>query len=276
MERQYFVHLNGQQQGPLSLKAVRELPLNSATLIWYEGLTGWVAANTLDEFKDLFKTVPVVPVPDQPGTEGGGQVPPPPQDKRANVTGTIPGWTSNAQLSREIDKHYRNVIVFLITSIAGIFVASLITFILADMSDGLGIAAAWLGGLTVLALIIACIVSFCKFHYRCWAVANARTGSTETTPGSAVGLLFIPFFNLYWNFRSYHDLSRLLGHAIQPLEYDPGMRPNAGTAQAMCILRVCGIIPYLGFLASLVALILWFIVIAENRKAATHLLREPA
>ena len=64
MDRGYFLHINGQQVGPLSLAQARQQPITASTLVWFEGLSGWVAAGTLDEFKDLVRTSPgSMPIP---------------------------------------------------------------------------------------------------------------------------------------------------------------------------------------------------------------------
>jgi hypothetical protein len=42
------------------------------------------------------------------------------------------------------------------------------------------------------------IVVMCFFWYRAWR--SIQDGHARTTPGKAVGLMFIPLFNLYWAF----------------------------------------------------------------------------
>lgn len=276
MERGYFLHINGQQVGPLSLALARQQPITASTLVWFEGLSGWVAAGTLDEFKDLVTASPgSMPIP-QPlpnsQTPAGDSFP---TNASGANSGAIPGWSSNRVLAEEINKNHQFTVAFFICFIAALITTGFLAFIAADTGGWEGAAlVGFIGGAITLTFVVLYLVCFCKFHYRCWAVANARTGSTEVTPGQAVGLLFIPLFNIYWYFRSYGLLSQLLAKAIQPLDYDPTYRPNTGTAQAMCVLKVISIIPYLGTLAALVNIILWFIVIGENRKAATHLLRD--
>ena len=276
MERFYFLYINGQQLGPLSLVQARQQPITAATLVWFEGLSGWVAAETLDEFKDLTSagsgSIPIAQSPPILQTLVGES----PQVGASGAnSGTIPGWSSNHALAQEINKYHQFTVAFFLCFIAALITTGFLAFIAADSDGWEGAAIVGLiGGAITLAFVILYLVFFCKFHYRCWVVANARTGNTEVSPGQAVGLLFIPLFNIYWYFRSYGFLSQLLAKAIQPLDYDPTYRPNTSTAQAMCVLKVCGVIPYLGALAAFVNIILWFIVIGENRKASTHLLRD--
>lgn len=98
-------------------------------------------------------------------------------------------------------------------------------------------------GMVILAILI----------YKIWA--PLQDGPARTTPGKAVGFLFIPFFNLYWVFQAYW------GWAVDYNKYIvqkqiPGPRMPEGLAMAICILTVCSIIPYLGILISLVSMVL--------------------
>lgn len=47
--------------------------------------------------------------------------------------------------------------------------------------------------------IVASIVYWCYLLYQCWVVIQDGE-NVETTPGLAVGLNFIPFFDCYWIF----------------------------------------------------------------------------
>ena len=58
----YFVAINGQQQGPFDFNTVctyiSRLQIQKSTLVWKKGLPNWVAISTLAEFEDQFGTVP--------------------------------------------------------------------------------------------------------------------------------------------------------------------------------------------------------------------------
>jgi hypothetical protein len=55
--------------------------------------------------------------------------------------------------------------------------------------------------LGVISVIIGMIL-----HYRYWEALPSQYRAT--TPGRAVGLMFVPFYNFYWVFVSYHGLAR--------------------------------------------------------------------
>ena len=44
------------------------------------------------------------------------------------------------------------------------------------------------------------ITIFCVFWYKVWV--SIQDGHARTTPGKAIGFMFIPFFNGYWLFQS--------------------------------------------------------------------------
>ena len=50
-------------------------------------------------------------------------------------------------------------------------------------------------------------------HYRLWKLLPK--GIAQTTPGKAVGFLFIPFFNFYWISVSYLGLSKGMNEMLR-------------------------------------------------------------
>ena len=56
----------------------------------------------------------------------------------------------------------------------------------------------WIGG-TLTLLYPAEVVGMCLFWHRAWRAIQGP--AARTTPGKAVGFMFIPFFNLYWAFQ---------------------------------------------------------------------------
>lgn len=61
-EIQYFVAINGQQNGPFTLDVIKRMiqqgTLKRETLIWNQGLPGWLAAETVTDISPLFSTMP--------------------------------------------------------------------------------------------------------------------------------------------------------------------------------------------------------------------------
>ena len=105
-----------------------------------------------------------------------------------------------------------------------------------------------LGGL---ALAIAYILTLSNALKKC-------SPSARTMQPGMMWLLLIPLFNLIWNFLAVNAISDSLGNefrlrGIQGIEPEPGK--SIGMPMAIC--GACGLIPFLGILASLAYLVLW-------------------
>ena len=62
-------------------------------------------------------------------------------------------------------------------------------------------------------LSITAVVFFLIMLWQAWAAVQAF--DAKTTPGRAVGFLFIPFYNFYWVFVAYWELARTLDRALR-------------------------------------------------------------
>ena len=71
-------------------------------------------------------------------------------------------------------------------------------------------------GLSIYALIVLLI-----FIYRIWQ--GIQDGYARTTPGKAVGLLFIPLFNIYWVFQVFWGFAKDYNSYLR--RYDLGLMP---------------------------------------------------
>lgn len=97
-----------------------------------------------------------------------------------------------------------------------------------------------------------------------------------TSPGS-VWLLLIPVFGIVWNFL-------LVGHIADSLraEYHRRnipvneQRPGYNTGLTMSILQACGLIPYIGSLASIAGLVFWIIYWVKTHGYRTQLESNPS
>jgi len=93
--------------------------------------------------------------------------------------------------------------------------------------------------------------------YKLWA--TIQDGPARTTPGKAVGFLFIPFFNLYWVFQA------VWGWSVDFNKYTAergiaARRVPEGMALTLCIIAV---IPYVNILASPVTLVISWIFLSR-------------
>ena len=74
-----------------------------------------------------------------------------------------------------------------------------------------------------------------------------------------VWLMFIPLFNMIWHFIVVINIAKSLGAEFQKRGIAEEPKPGQTVGMVMCILNVCGIIPLLGILCSLGALVCWII-----------------
>ena len=90
-----------------------------------------------------------------------------------------------------------------------------LTFIAALVMDGMSLAGELRGSdekmamsLIVMAVGIPSIVLCCILHYRCWKAIPENFRAIS--PASAVGFLFVPFYNFYWAFVTWPKLAESL------------------------------------------------------------------
>ena len=99
--------------------------------------------------------------------------------------------------------------------------------------------------------MIYAVVVVCVLIYKMWSAIQGPTA--RSTPGKALGFLFIPFYNFYWIFMAFWGWTK----DYNALANQRGMTQRApeGLALAMCNMTLCGIIPFLGYLIALVNIV---------------------
>jgi hypothetical protein len=124
-----------------------------------------------------------------------------------------------------------------------------------------------LGILLLLAAWFLCIGAWVlglMVIYRGWRLVQPMRytdprDANMPTPGTAVGFLFIPFFNLYWNFIAFPGLVEKLNRmALQRGVYP---RASHGVAMTTAVLLACGVVPYLGLLPMMIGVVMLYFVV---------------
>lgn len=104
-------------------------------------------------------------------------------------------------------------------------------------------------GIILFVLLVSSIVYTVILVYRCWNILPEEF--RETTPGRAVGFLFIPVFNLYWSFVAYPGLARgyyRYGKSIN----SPEFKDISGLGNGYATLSVCcAIVPFISNITAL-------------------------
>jgi len=108
--------------------------------------------------------------------------------------------------------------------------------------------------ITVLPITVPAVVLSCIVHYKCWKAVPKEIA--RTTPGKAIGFLFIPFFNFYWAFVSYMGLAEDLNCA-------KGGKNYRSLGITIAILFICSWtltwMPFVSTLIEIPSFILWVI-----------------
>ncbi len=97
-----------------------------------------------------------------------------------------------------------------------------------------GVVAGWvLCGLASVSFLVFAIVAL-QYLHRAWSCL--RHAAPRTTPGKAVGFLFIPFFNLYWLFVAFHGLAKDWNRTMDSYpDLAPAPRFGKGAFLTFCI-----------------------------------------
>lgn len=127
-----------------------------------------------------------------------------------------------------------------------------------------------------LALLIPGMVAFAFTIHALWKTIQAPPvgvglpGVARTTPGRAVGFLFIPFFGVYWVFQVWVGLATDTNRTLDQLA--PAVpRLSRGLAIAICICTLLSIIPFVGLVFSLANLVMLPIFLWSAFRAANTL-----
>jgi len=234
----WFYQENNQQAGPIDEEKIKsmiaEKAINGTTLVWTQSMPSWLPLN---------QTPLAAHLPVQPPHAG---IPtPPPVTVGAPQSYYIAPPLSPSVQARSIEDLFK---WWWILMAAGIPLCILI----------IGIPA-----------VIASLVLYYILLYRFWDLI--QDGSPRTTPGKGIGFLFIPFFSLYWKFVAIHGLAQDMNRYTR----DRGIatpRVNEELALTLCILNCCTMIPYVGFLILIAALVLTILVVKEFKTTAVAIL----
>lgn len=104
--------------------------------------------------------------------------------------------------------------------------------------------------------------------YKMWK--PIQDGHARTTPGKAVGFLFIPFFNLYWIFQAFWGFSVDYNAFIERHSIAVNKLP-VNLFLTYAILSVASAVPYIGILPGIAAFIILIILVLQICNAVNAL-----
>lgn len=198
----------GSAEGPFPAQNIEEWlktgQITPDTMACPVGGQQWTKLHDIDDFAALLPTPPPPPPPAAPSRSTGSD---------ANIGNVRPNF---------------GILTAAIVCSAACLLIEMFT--IGDAGDGP--PAVYVLGLLTAA---AAITTWAVFHYQLWKFLPDHV--SETTPGKAVGFLFIPFFNCYWVFQSYLGVNRGLNKLADASEL-PQPRVNMGIAIAACVFFV--------------------------------------
>lgn len=105
--------------------------------------------------------------------------------------------------------------------------------------------------------------------YKMWA--SIKDGNhARTTPGKAIGFLFIPFFNFYWLFQVWGGFPTDYNNYVE--RHRLNIPPlGSGIYTGYPVLIVLSVIPFLNILTVLAALCVTLVIIAKTSDAVNRL-----
>jgi hypothetical protein len=104
-----------------------------------------------------------------------------------------------------------------------------------------------------------------------WKMWSAiQDGNARTTPGKAIGFLFIPFFNVYWIFQVWGGFPRDYNNYIDRRGL-PVSHLSSGVFMAYPVLILLTAIPLLGILVALINMFLFVAIICRTCDAVNAL-----
>jgi hypothetical protein len=114
----------------------------------------------------------------------------------------------------------------------------------------------------IIGMLILCAVALIPAIFYMLTLQKALNRCAPENRAMAPGmvwLLFIPLFNIIWHFFVVLNMAKSLGAEFQKRGIAEEPEPGKKLGLIMCILACCGIIPVLGVLCSLGALVCWII-----------------
>jgi len=162
--------------------------------------------------------------------------------------------------------------VVMLTAAAVILVVS---GILSNFVVNLSYAGTWALVSCILLLLFGCAAIlfgatiWYLLLYRAWSAI--QDGNASTTPEKAVGFIFIPFYNFYWVFKAWYGFARDYNRYIERNALNTP-RLEESLFLAFCILFICGMVPFLNYLAGLPFLAIFIITANRTINAVSGLL----
>lgn len=248
-EGYYYLDASRTPVGPLGREGLdrllREGEITPATLASRKGDPTWVPVSKLAGRSIAAKPTPSA-VPTPTSATASAEVAVAPMQNIQRVAEQPPSPSSSAI-------NWRPALVLACAVTAVGIVISLVGLVDEEASEALSL---WALPFNVLGVVVVCML-----HHQCWKALPDRLRAT--TPGKAVGYLFIPLYNFYWAFVSWPKLAEGLAEWQKSLG-KPALPEVRSLAMTCAILFVCsmtvGLIPGLDILIGIAGLVTFILL----------------
>jgi hypothetical protein len=250
-----YLWKNGEQWGPYAISQVQGM-WNSGTittdmLYWCEGMSqGRPVAEIMSDIKNPMPEPPPIPAETDHGQATTSEPPP------------IPGAaTFHPQINwiPALVLYCISVAVSIIIKVVGLGGDE-------DTSSSIALAG--------LPLIVLAVVFMSILHYKCWSALPERF--RFTSPGKAVGYIFIPFYNFYWAFVTWPKMAE----GLMQWQKSAGVVPNpnvSGLAITYAIIFICastiGLYPPVGLLINIADVVIFILFYKQVVEAMNGLIK---
>ena len=198
----WYYEFNQQPAGPVDEGTIAELlrngTINALTLVWRDGMADWKHLGET-ELSSLTRAAAAPSMPASPASAFTSSYTSAPTPSYSAVTPA--GYTRSAGKTPRV-KPGTIKKLFIWWSILSIFVALYDVVSFSASQNAVASALACVGSIAALGFAVITYVLLYLF----WKVN--QDGHASTTPGKAVGFMFIPIFQIYWFFRAYAGLAQ--------------------------------------------------------------------
>ena len=263
----WYYTYRDERQGPVDEKGLNALILdgtiNSHTYVWKQGMPKWIRLSQSELANLLLPAAPTYP--QQPAAPGAYQP--------YNTQRVKPGAVRIKEFQSTFTAYWILLVVY--------HSLNLITILLSySLISGSVDYTFWsiLSVLKWLPMLAGSILGLILL-YRYWAVI--QDGYARTTPGKAIGYMFIPFFDFYWIFQVYFGLCQdtnryILRHQVQSETLSPGVALAYPILflVAYILSFIPGIGSTLGLICTLVGVVILLIMMSRWKNSACAIIAQ--
>jgi len=270
----WYYESNGGQAGPVTKEEILAMvgrgELGPASLVWTDGMPGWQSVAQVPALSVVPAVSPVAPSPySAPAMTPAAGVPvaaasnpyaPPSVAYQPAPLPQAGGFPAVKRANYGLS--------------LGLFLGGLVSLIIGVATTSAGRDTEAIGipfAIVGVGLLLTGGIQFLIYLYRAWLVLQPHT--TRSTPGKAVGFLFIPFFSIYWKFVAYWRWAEEWNRLVANVR--PGApRASEGLFLAYAITGAAALVA--GALAALPALVLFLIIMRQVCAAVNYAADYPA